>query len=421
MIAQAGITPLDFGEPQDPTAVALGKALFFDKELSGSRDISCATCHHPQHSSHDDLSLSIGVGGTGLGPDRELGEARPLIPRNAPEIFNRGAADVHTMFWDGRVEVRPDGSIESPADEELPEGLNNLVAVQAMFPVTSRAEMRGRSGDQDVNGNLNEIAALSDEDFTEIWDAVMKRILAIPEYVTWFNEVYPEIATEELHYVQAANALAAFQIDAFSFDDSPWDQYVAGDMSSLSPEAKQGAILFYGTAGCATCHGGNLLTDQQYYNILAPQIGPGHRESAGYDVGRARVTDETENAFQFRTPALRNVALSGPWMHNGAYRSLEDVIRHHADPLGMLQSFDTDELTQGLEGSVRNDLATIVLMSETLSPEIEAVPELTDGEIDYLIAFLSALTSAESQDLSYLVPESVPSGLPVDVSRGDGY
>ncbi|MCA9982355.1 MAG: hypothetical protein KDD89_16030, partial [Anaerolineales bacterium] len=311
VIAQQNLSSLDPGPPQDPAQVALGQLLFFDKELSGPRDIACATCHHPLLHSGDDLSLSIGVGGVGLGYERVRAETHPFIPRNAPEIFNRGAPEWNTFFWDGRVQQLPDGFIENPADEDLPPGLANIVAMQAMFPVTSREEMRGRRTDPDINGKLNELAALNDNDFEEIWDKIMVRLLAIPEYVELFTAVYPDVPPEELHYLHAANALAAFQIEAFSFTDSPWDQYLAGNTAVLSDEAKQGALLFYGRANCATCHSGNLLTDQQFHNLLVPQLGPGHRENAGYDIGRGRITDKESDAFRFRTPPLRNVAITG--------------------------------------------------------------------------------------------------------------
>ncbi|MCP4221163.1 MAG: hypothetical protein GY765_41420, partial [bacterium] len=207
VIQENNLAPIDLGHPPDSAKVALGKALFFDKELSGNRDVACATCHHPLHSSHDALVLSIGVGGTGLGPERTLGEARSLIPRNAPDIFNRGSAEWRTMFWDGRVQLLPNNEIDTPADEETPDGLDNVVAAQAMFPVTSADEMRGKKGDLDINGEFNELAAMNGDDFSEIWAALMARLLAIPEYAAWFAEIYPDVPTEELEFKHAANAI----------------------------------------------------------------------------------------------------------------------------------------------------------------------------------------------------------------------
>lgn len=409
------ITAIHTEKTQTEEQIALGKALFFDKILSGSRDIACATCHHPALNSGDDLSLSIGVGGNGLGYKRILGKTRRLIPRNAPEIFNRGAPQWQTMFWDGRVEITSDGHRVSPADEKLPVAtLENIVAIQAMFPVTSRQEMRGRKADLDIDGHANTLAALGDTDFEEIWRQIMARVLAIPEYVVLFNEAYPDVPTDDLHFAHAANALSAFQTHSFAFEDSPWDRYIRGQHSALSTTTKEGAILFYGRAGCSSCHSGTLMSDQRFYNLLVPQIGPGHRDSSGFDIGRARVTDKKKDAFAFRTPPLRNVAITGPWMHNGAYTSLKAVIIHHSKPLEMLQTYNISQLDPNLEKSFRLNTSTILVMSQTFSPEVNVVPELSEREIEQLITFLEALTSPSTADLSYLVPQTVPSGLSVD-------
>lgn len=409
------ISPIKTNKSQSLEKAKLGQLLFFDKVLSGSKDIACATCHHPNTHSGDDLSLSIGVGGQGIGYTRVLGETRLLIPRNAPEIFNRGAPEWRSMFWDGRVEINPHGGIISPANEKLPSKLlDNVLAMQAMFPVTSRQEMRGRKGDLDITGKPNTLAAMGDTDFEEIWARVMARITAIPEYVDMFAKAYPRVSSDDLHFAHAANALAAFQIRSFAFEDSPWDRYLRKEKDALPIKAKEGALLFYGRAGCSSCHSGSLMTDQKYYNIMVPQIGPGHRDSAGFDIGRARVTDKKEDAFAFRTPPLRNVAISGPWMHNGAYTSLKAVIEHHQNPLEMFQSYDVSQLDKSLEKTYRLNMSTILLMSQTFSPEINVVPELNSQEMEQLIAFLEALTSPSTKDLSHLVPESVPSGLPVD-------
>ncbi|MCB0238120.1 MAG: hypothetical protein KDH08_05655, partial [Anaerolineae bacterium] len=109
-------------------------------------------------------------------------------------------------------------------------------------------------------------------------------------------------------------------IDAFTLLDSPWDRFLAGDDSALSTDAQHGALLFYGDAGCARCHSGNLLTDQEFHNAAVPQLGPGKgRQNPYIDLGRARETGNPDDRFAFRTPPLRNVALTGPWMHNGAF------------------------------------------------------------------------------------------------------
>lgn len=161
--------------------------LFFDKELSGNRDIACSTCHLPARRTGDGLSLPIGAGGVGLGPARQLGAGGVFIPRHAPELFNRGAAAWRTLFWDGRLSGTAERGFNSPAGNQLPEHLETILAAQAMFPVTSREEMRGRSGDRDIFGAPNELALLDDADFTGIWAGLMVRLLNNSEYVRLFN------------------------------------------------------------------------------------------------------------------------------------------------------------------------------------------------------------------------------------------
>lgn len=413
-MAGHGVTPIELNASGfDPALVELGQMLFFDPELSGPRDISCATCHHPNFASGDGLPLPIGVGGEGLGPQRiSLRTEFEFIPRNAPEIFNRGATGWRTMFWDGRVSLS-DVYFDTPADSLLPANLDSPLAAQALFPVTSRDEMRGHQSDLDHTGAPNEIGLVGNADLEGIWDGLMARLLAIPGYVEMFSQAYPDVAVADLGFEHVGNAIAAFEIAAFSFDDSPWDQYVAGDSQALTDEQKAGAQLFFGEAGCAECHSGPLLTDQEFYNLAVPQFGPGKDES-GLDNGRYLETEADKDKYCFRTPPLRNVALTAPYMHNGAYDSLEEVIRHHLDPAGSLAAYDGSELPPALRAQLRNDADTQAQILATLSPQMQDPPQLTDGEIDQLVAFLNALTSPSAVDLSHLVPASVPSGLPVD-------
>ncbi len=435
IIEEVNVEAIDLGPSPRAAKVALGEALFFDKEIGGNRDTSCATCHHPLLHSGDGLPLSFGTGGKGLGTTRTIGDGRELIPRNAPEIFNRGAPEWRTMFWDGRV-ASHGYVLESPAGGDLPLDLDSPLAVQAMFPPTSRDEMRGKSGDLCVDNQkdvevveegdleglwvafsdradlVNEVAMVEDEDVTQIWNSLIDRLLAIPAYEELFQEAYPSTAANELGFQHAANAIAAYEIAAFSFDDSPWDRYLDGDIDALSNEAKEGALLFYGKAGCGECHSGSLLTDQQFHNIAVPQLGPGKQEG-GIDYGRYLETNSPADKFAFRTPPLRNVTLTGPWSHNGAYLSLEDMVRHHLNPESSLRNFDPAKLPPSFQDEVHMDETLLSEILETLDERVAEPRKLTEAEFGQVMAFLEALTSPSAVDLSYLVPDSVPSGLPV--------
>ena len=151
-------TSADFYDNGAPNAgkVKLGAQLFFDKILSGNKNIACATCHHPFAGTGDGLSLPVGEGGRGFGVTRDTGAGAEAIhervPRNAPALFNLGAREFTHLFHDGRVQsngAMPNG-IESPAGLDLPEGLDNVLAAQAMFPVTSPTEMAWQVGENSL-------------------------------------------------------------------------------------------------------------------------------------------------------------------------------------------------------------------------------------------------------------------------------
>ncbi len=414
VIKQQGLEPLSQVENNNPYLFELGKALFFDKVISGNKDISCATCHHPQFGTVDCQALGAGTKGDGLCKDRIKAEGREFVPRNSPEVFNKGLSLWHTMFWDGRIEKLDNGKIVTPAGEQTPEGLINVLAAQALFPITSRTEMRGLKGDIAIDGTENEIAEVDDSDFTEMWNRVMNRILSIEEYVRMFEKAYP--GKTEFTIVDYANAVATYEGVAFSTNNTPWDEYLRGNKNAISYEAKLGALLFYGKAGCYQCHSGPLFTDQKYHNIGVPQFGPGKNEETGLDMGRYEVTGDPEDKYKFRTPSLRNLLVTGPYLHNGAYDSLEKVIKHHTDPEKYLRKYDPEEngIPEDLAKTLRNDESTINDILKTVDINI---PPLTEEEIYHLVEFLKTLTSPDVFDeekINELIPDKVPSGLPVD-------
>jgi cytochrome c peroxidase len=408
LLREQGIKRLDPGPRPSPAKVRLGQLLFFDKVLSGNRDTACATCHHPSFVTDDALSLSIGTGGTGLGPSRIKGATRAFVARNATDLFNRGASEWTTMFWDIRV-ADGAGSFATPAKGQLPPGLDSVLAAQAMFPVTGRDEMRGDLGDPN-----NELAAIDDSDFTGMWTALMARIRAIPAYTGLFADAYPGVPASRLGFQHAANAIAAFESAAYTRLDSPWDRYVAGVNWALDVPAKRGALLFLGRAGCVQCHSGNLLTDQRGHNIAIPQLGPGKPPSTPLDFGCGNITGAPADRFTFRTPPLRNVAVTGPWMHNGAYTSLAGAVVHHLDPATALLNYDPSQLSPDLSSTVRNDPATTAAVLATLDPLVQKPLSLSEQDLEDLMEFLGALTSPTLESLPLEIPDQVPSGLPVD-------
>jgi cytochrome c peroxidase len=181
--------------------------------------------------------------------------------------------------------------------------------------------------------------------------------------------------------------------------------------------------LFYGAAGCSDCHSGRFQTDHQFHAIAMPQIGPGKGDNLpGFtdgrdDFGRERVTGDTSDRFKFRTPSLRNVALSGPWGHSGAYESLEAVVRHHLDPVNSLLSYDESQLDlpkradlDAIDLVVMNDPARVGAIA---SASDLSARNLNDVNLERLMDFLHALTDPASLDVRHTIPRTVPSGLPV--------
>lgn len=417
----------DDGVPS-PAKVELGKKLFFDKILSGNLNISCATCHHPMAGTGDGLSLPVGEGGHGLGVTRDTGADADTIhervPRNAPPVFNLGAREFTRMFYDGRVEENPHEAtgFDSPAGDQLPMELDNVLAVQAMFPVTSPAEMAGQVGEnpQADAATDNRLGGPGG-----VWDLIAQKIQSVDAYLQMFQDAYPGevLEKEDITYVHAANAIAAFEAREWRFDNSPFDQYLRGNKAALSPQARIGMNVFYGKAGCSDCHSGVFQTDQEFHAVAMPQIGPGKGDNLnGFDdghddFGRESVTQDERDRYRFRTPTLRNVALSPPYGHAGAYNSLEAMVRHMADSVNSLYEYDQNQAVLPSRSDL--DALDYLVMDndirlDAIAAANEAMPaRLKEKDIQALMAFLHALTDPAALDMRSDVPTSVPSGLPV--------
>lgn len=402
-----GIEALDYQTSPDPQRVALGRALFYDKILSGNRDIACGTCHLPGSRTSDGLSLSIGTGGSGVGSSRELGSGRAYLRRSAPELFGRGAEAWEVARWDGYLQRGEPWPLPSGVD--LPDALqDDLLAIEVMFKVAERDSMRGVPGDFDVDGEENTLAYWPDDELPKIWDQLIAQLVAIPEYVDLFDQAFPDVDTEDLGFEHAALAIAAYEVDAFSLSNSPWDAYLAGDESALVEPAKRGALLFYGDAKCGECHSGPLLTDQAFHNICAPQLGTTD------DWGRGGRTREEADRYAFRTPPLRNVSFTAPYLHAGSHTSLEDTLRHHLNACAKLRTFTGEGLPSRFRELVLDDPELVAAIASTAEPMALERMDLGYSEISDLLQFLEALTDPEVVDMAGLTPSRVPSGLPVD-------
>jgi cytochrome c peroxidase len=430
----------DFRTPS-AEKVELGRVLMFDKILSGNENISCGTCHHSLADTGDGLSLPVGEGGEGLGVTRSVGSGADLIhervPRNAPPVFNLGDTSFHTLFHDGRVstvggEGFPSGC-KTPAGQDLPDNLENVLACQAMFPVTSATEMAGQPGENPI---ADAAAAGNLAGPGGVWEQLAQRLQAIPAYVELFKDAFPSgsnrvNAASDITYAHAANAIAAFEGVAWRADNSPFDQYLRGDRKAMSENAQRGMELFYEGDGnghaCAECHSGLYQTDLQFHAIAMPQIGSGRGsnspgQTGGHeDFGREQVTGDPNDILKFRTPTLRNVALTAPYGHGGAYNSLRAVVEHHLDAVNSLYAYNSNRQailpthpTLDAENYIAMDNPAIV---DYIAAHNELAPfAYSDEDVDRIIDFLNALTDAASIDLrgDQDVVNGVPSGLPLD-------
>jgi len=414
------VTDADY-PPRNEAKEELGKFLFYDKVLSGNKNISCASCHHALAAAGDGLSLPVGEGGQGLGVTRNTGtdgdEIHERVPRNAPHVFNLGSYAFTKMFHDGRLE-QDDTSLTgfiTPAGDAFLLGVDSPVSAQAMFPVTSGAEMAGQAGENSVA----DAAAAGDE--RTVWSILTQRVLDIPKYQEMLFNVYPELGDDvnNVNFTHIANAIGAYETIAFRADNSPFDQYARGDMDAMSPKAEKGLQVFNTIGQCASCHSGKFQTDEQFYSVGIPQIGPGKGDGLNNhdDFGREQVTGDSADRYRFRTPTLRNVAITGPWGHDGAYNTLEAVVRHHLDAVNSLNNYDTQQAIlpsrtdlDVIDFEVHNDASSRASLASSI--ELDPVT-LSDQQFSNLMAFLHALTDTASLDMRSTVPSSVPSGLPL--------
>lgn len=470
-ILNNNLQPLPEPPPVSDEMYSLGQALAFDKILSGNKDTSCLTCHHPLLATGDARSLPLGTGGEHLGQSREGGH---VIARHAQPLFNLDLFE--NMFWDGRVQIDAQGQLSTPADatgditqemidvffaEQAINGFQGfgLVAAQAMFPVADRHEMRGEPGPS------NELAAFAPDDFAGIWQALMTRLGAIPEYVSLFENAYPNTQFEDMNFAHAANAIAAFEVKAFNLRNNPWQQVIAdvssdGDLDNpdiFDEDTTRGAHFFFDT-GCVNCHSGSVMSDFEFHNIATVQFGPGkgNGDSGFEDWGRELVTGIPGDRAKFRTAPLFNVALSAPYAHLGQFGELWSHIQIYAIPerfwlnlytgydrivgdfvhvpafenevseneKALLKTFPVPSYDGGNHGFFKT-LDSIEIQVERAANDPgrltqETGKRLGDGELGLqrriLLPFMDAQTDPAALNLEHVIPDSVPSGLPVEDS-----
>lgn len=406
------VAPGDFPLP-GATSVLLGRDLFFDPILSGNRNIACASCHDPDLGTSDAVSLSLGEGATGRGMARRGDGAR--LARHTPALFNLGAREFATLGHDGRVFADPEArfGITLPDGMFLERPLPSTLAAQALLPLVSAEQMAGQPGENPI---ADAVAQGRITGLSGAWDLIARRVEDVPEYRQRFTWLLGH--DEPLHATDIARVLADFIAFEFRATDSPFDAFLRGNDQALSNDALRGMALFHGKAGCAECHSGPFQTDHGFHALGQPQIGPGKGHGPGFaDHGRGALTGLDGDRYRFRTPSLRNVSLTSPYGHTGAYPTLDAMIRHHTDPMTFLAEYTGEAALLPQMGPPEAELGAMNDFDEVLNIAAAtgaSSPPLSDSEIASLISFLNALTDPHSLSGRLGPPDRLPSGLPLD-------
>jgi cytochrome c peroxidase len=315
----------------------------------------------------------------GLGPDRidVSGGVIPVVPRNAPTLLNVALNGLDRPRGRGPDRRRNEFGIVGEAaqlvsSERAPMFWDSRVRsleAQALEPLKAREEMRGDAYPAE--------AAV---------DSVVSRLRANPEYVALFGEAFG--SEGEITAGRLARAIASFERTLTALE-SPFDRYQGGDRNALTEQQRRGLEAF-DNADCTQCHDGPMLSD---FDLHAEGVAENPLLSAA-DAGDGR--------FRFRTPSLRNVALTAPYMHNGMLESLEDVL--HFYDRGESENPNVVDRRRRRGGEGQDDGPVAVL-----DRDFRGVDNMSEREMADIIAFLESLTDPE---FDRTIPERVPSGLP---------
>lgn len=334
--------------PASDAQIALGRFLFFDSRLSGNNSLSCASCHQPDNAFTDGAVMSQGYPST-------------QYFRNIPTLLNTVYAE--RLYWDGRM----DGA-------DMPTLVRDHIT-EAHF--------------MSMDGRL-----------------MVERLNQVPAYVELFGEAFGS----EPSFGNVLKAITAY-VQSLNSPSTAYDRYLTGDTTALSADARAGLALFNGRANCSSCHSGPLLSDYNYYNIgvttdpamfndperhltfrrFFRTLGVSDYRRLQEDVGQFALTMDPADRGKFRTPSLREVGRTVPYMHNGRLTTLEDVIRFYNQGGGPGQNAGLKPL-----GLTDNEIAQLVAFLESLSSE--PVPVEAPVLPDYQLLALGAAPPEPSEE-----------------------
>lgn len=328
--------PIPADNPMTPEKIALGEKLYWDGRLSGNGSMPCSACHLP------DL-------GWGTGSPISFGYPGTQHWRNSQTVLN--SAYYNKGFWEG-----------------------NVTSLETQAPAAAEGAVAG-NGD----GSTMEM-----------------RLRFVPEYVDAFREVF---GTDWPNIAQAWQAIAAFERTIVTDASKvPLDRFLAGDDAALSDEAKRGMDLYNGKAGCISCHNGALASDERYYNTGVPTapefaedplfqitqrwevyqkgVSEDTYRTTGTDLGLYFKTKRPDDKGKFRTPSLRELRWTDPYMHNGVFETLADVVAFYNAGGGNGQTAGLQPL--GLTDTEQSDLVAFLEALSMDEPLLMNEPELPE-------------------------------------------
>jgi len=439
------------GRKVDVRLAELGRSLFFDTITGLHDDNACAGCHSPAAGMGDTQSIAIGVQSNGVvGPSR----TGPRNQRRTPSVVN--AAFYPKVMWNGRF-FAPSGDPFSnalgftfPAPEgtdRFPPGhptITHLLIAQAHIPPTELVEVAGFTGVGDLgerflpfdDGQGSRVPAADASGFRNepIRQAVLQRLDDSAEYRALFGAAFPEVVDgAPIDFSMFGRAIAEFEFTLVRAN-APIDRYARGDRNALTESQKRGALLFFGKGTCVECHSvagqsNEMFSDFQMHNIGVPQIAPAFGIGLGNmifdgpgedeDFGLEQVTRDPGDRYEFRSSPLRNVALQPAFFHNGALTRLEDAVRHHLDVARSVRHYDPRRA--GVDRDLRHRLGPIEPVLATLDPLLREPIDLSERELEDLVAFVrEGLLDprAKPEALCPLIPAAVPSGRPLLTFEG---
>ncbi len=403
------------GRRIDNRLADLGRLAFHDSLLGLNNDNSCSGCHAAPRGFGDSQSIAIGIENNNIvGPDR----TGPRNQRRAPMVLNN--AFYPRLMWNSRFASLSGSPFDNSGGFQFPPPestslslLPHLLTAQAFIPVTENVEMAG----------FGPIVLGLDHD--GIRHAVAARLNANNEYRRLFGRNFPEVRNGgPITYEMLAMAISEFEF-TLVYADAPIDQFARGHKNAMADDEKRGALLFFGSANCVSCHAVSGISNEMFSDFqqhvagipqIAPTVGnvPFDGPGANEDFGLEQVTGNSNDQYAFRTSPLRNIALQPAFFHNGAFTRLEDALRFHLNNIASAPGYDP--VRAGLDIDLQGPRGPSAPVLARIDPALATPVVLSNREFRQLVAFLRyglLDPGANAGDFRKLIPARVPSGNPV--------